>query len=332
MIHLNQSQSAQAEHTAPLRARQTCGGAHDSLRARLAEWYPRLSPQQRHAAEVVRDQSDDVANYSLRRIAQRNGISPSHFSRLARVIGYADYEALRDACRSGIRARRLTFAEKAAALRDKNISAKSGSFVVRYGTESIDNLQSMLNQVDTAVLDAVADSLAGARRVFLAGNLGSAHLMAHMKHMADIAFDNWHVVGASLGVLTKLSDGDVVLVLSYAPYARRSVHLARMVKDTRANLVAVTDDEGSPLVEFAHFVICLPADSTQFFPSYVPALAFLEALMTMVVCRSPAAVRRHIDAVEKSNYKTGEYWDAPPPATCHPVRRSNLNNAGARKG
>ncbi len=284
--------------------------AHAFLRARLSELHARLSPQQRRAAVVVRDKSDDVANYSLRRVARRHGIAPSHFSRLARVIGYDNYEALRDACRSGVRARKLSFAQKAAALRDKNISGKSGSFVIRYGTESMGNIQTMLNEIDPAMLDAIANRLAGARRVFLAGSLGSAHLMAHMKYMADIAFDNWHTVGANaVGVLTKLSADDAVLLLGYAPYARHSVHLARMVKNAGAHLIAITDDNGSPLAEFSRHVVRLPTDSTQFFPSYVPALVFLEALMAMVVCRSPAAVRRHIDAVETNNHHSGEYWN-----------------------
>ncbi len=292
-----------------MHGRGTDADVHGFLHARLAELHSRLSPQQRRAAEVIRDKSDDVANYSLRRVAQWHDIAPSHFSRLARVIGYADYEALREACRSGVRARKLTFARKATALRDKNISGKSGSFVIRYGIESIDNIQVMLNEIAPDILDAVADRLAGARRVFLAGGLGSAHLMAHMKYMADIAFDNWHTVGTNaIGVLTKLSTDDTVLLLGYAPYARDSVHIARIIKDSGADLVSITDDSGSPLAEFSRHVICLPTDSTQFFPSYVPALVFLEALIAMVVCRSPAAVRHHIDAVEKNSFQTGEYW------------------------
>lgn len=314
MAHLDQISRAggntgEAPPT-PVHGRETDADVHDFLRTKLTELHSRLSPQQRRAAEVIRDKSDDVANYSLRRVARRHGIAPSHFSRLARVIGYTDYEALREACRSGVRARKLTFAQKAAALRDKNISGKSGSFVIRYGIESIDNIQAMLNEIDPARLDAIADRLAGARRVFLAGGLGSAHLMAHMKYMADIAFDNWHTVGANaVGVLANLSTDDTVLMLGYAPYARESVHTARMVKNAGANLVVITDDSGSPLAEFSRHVIRLPAESMQFFPSYVPALVFLESLMAMTVRRSPAGVRRHIDAVEKNNYQTGEYWE-----------------------
>ena len=309
MTHLNQSQIANKNLPTLLHGQGTDADVHDFLRTRLSELHSRLSPQQRRAAEVIRDKSDEVANYSLRRVAQRHAIAPSHFSRLARVIGYADYEALREACRSGVRARKLTFAQKAVALRDKNISGKSGSFVIRYGIESMDNIQAMLNEIDPDILDAVADRLASARRVFLAGSLGSAHLMAHMKYMADIAFDNWHTVGANaIGVLTKLSADDTVLMLGYAPYARESVHIARIIKNAGANIAVITDEGGSPLAGFSRQVICLPTDSTQFFPSYVPALVFLETLIAMVVCRSPATVRRHIDAVEKNSYQTGEYW------------------------
>ncbi|MGI9310148.1 MAG: MurR/RpiR family transcriptional regulator [bacterium] len=294
---------------APLCASGADADAHGFLRARLTELHSRLSPQQRRAAEVVRDKSDEVANYSLRRVARHYNIAPSHFSRLARTIGYSDYEALRNACRSGVRARRLTFAQKAAALRDKSLSAQSGSFVVRYGAESINNIEAMLNEIDPSALDAVAESLATARRVFLAGNLSSANLIAHMQYMADIAFDNWHTIHASaFGKLTHLRADDAVLVLGYAPYARDSVDMARMVANAGADLVAVTDDNASPLAEFSRHVICLPTDSTQFFPSYVPALVFLEALMAMVVCRSSAAVRGHIDAAETHRYNTGQYW------------------------
>lgn len=309
MAHLDQELTNGGATPAPPPEQGGDAATLDFLRMRLNELYPRLSPQQRRAAEVIRDQSDEVANYSLRRVARRNAIAPSHFSRLARVAGYADYEALREACRNGVRARKLSFAQKAAALRDKSVSGKSGAFVIRYGMEAIENVQTMLNEIAPALLDAVADRLAGARRVLLAGSLGSAHLMAHMKYMADMAFDNWHTVGVNAtGVLSKLSDDDVVLVLGYAPYARDSVEVARLAVNSRACLVAVTDDSGSPLAGLARHVIRLPTDSTQFFPSYVPALILLEALTAMVVCRSPATVRRHIEAMEKNSYQTGEYW------------------------
>lgn len=308
MAHLDQKLTNGDATPAPLREPGDAATL-DFLYMRLNEMHPRLSPQQRRAAEVIRDQSDEVANYSLRRMARCHAIAPSHFSRLARVLGYADYEALREACRNGVRARKLSFAQKAAALRDKSVSGKSGAFVIRYGMESIDNVQTMLNEIDPALLDAVADRLAGARRVLLVGSLGSAHLIAHMKYMADMAFDNWHTVGVNAtGVLSKLSGDDVVLMLGYAPYARDSVEVARLAANSRACLVAVTDDSGSPLAGPARHVVRLPTDSTQFFPSYVPALILLEALTAMVVCRSPATVRRHIEAMENNSYQTGEYW------------------------
>ncbi len=333
MAHLDQNQPAKATPpTSPIPHRQkTDADVHAFLRARLTELHSRLSPQQRRAAEVIQDKSDDVANYSLRHIARWHNIAPSHFSRLARVIGYADYETLREACRSGVRARKLTFAQKAAALRNKNISGESGSFVVRYGIESMDNIQVMLNEIAPTLVDAIADQLASARRVFLAGGLGSSHLMAHMKYMADIPFDNWQIIGANaVGVLTKLSADDTVLMLGYAPYARDSVHIARMVKNTEANFVVITDEYDSPLAGLARHVICLPTDSTQFFPSYVSALVFLETLIAMVVCRSPATAHRSTEAVKETistpaNIEPSGHSSTQHPFTQHPYHEEDYH-------
>ena len=69
-----------------------------------------------------------------------------------------------------------------------------------------------------------------------------------------MAFDNWLVVDTRPGLavpgsLVNVTQADAVIVISHAPYARRSVQLAALCHDAGAYVLAITDRISSPLLK-----------------------------------------------------------------------------------
>jgi hypothetical protein len=74
--------------------------ARPQIRAAITANYADLSETLRTAADYLADNQLEIATRSLRAIAAASGVSPASYTRLARAIGFTDYEALREQARS----------------------------------------------------------------------------------------------------------------------------------------------------------------------------------------------------------------------------------------
>ncbi|MEM9107317.1 MAG: MurR/RpiR family transcriptional regulator [Pseudomonadota bacterium] len=282
----------------------------------IALHYETLSPQLKIAADHVVAHHDDVASRSLRSIAASSKLNPPTFSRLARALGLASYEEMRELCRNEIKYRSISFAEKAGALQSE-IERDDGTdtqtpFALRQSASAIRNIDQFANELDVARLRAVADQLVACERVFLAGSLASIGFIQYFGYLATLAFDNWYIAGQN-GIspatrLTGASSDDSVIVVMKNPYAKRSVDAAQMAHESGAFVVVITDSIACPAIRYATHYFIVPTDSPQFFSSYMATLLLLESLMGMVIRRSGQEVHKRLKDVETNNHRLGEYW------------------------
>ena len=91
--------------------------AETTIEERITRRYAGLSDKLQLAADYVADNPVDVATRSLRSVATTSGVSPATFSRLARALGYNDYEQMREDGRAAVGRRMTSFSERAQALR-----------------------------------------------------------------------------------------------------------------------------------------------------------------------------------------------------------------------
>ena len=273
-----------------------------SIEDRIAQAYPALSGQLQAAADFVAGNRVDVATRSLRTLASSSGVSPATFSRLARALGYDDYETLREASRQDVSARQMSFAERAGRLQAEARCAGSADFLTRQAGACIQNITELATATDRTRLNALVDSLHRARKVLLVGSLGSAGIMEYFSYMAGWFAPDWMAAGrngTTLGSsLSRMGKGDAVFVLSKAPYAARSVRAAELASAQGATVVVVTDSHVCPALRSADHSVIVPTESPQFFSSYTATLVLLEAIMGMLVALSGEAAQTRITRAE----------------------------------
>ncbi|MGV0036739.1 MAG: MurR/RpiR family transcriptional regulator [Candidatus Azotimanducaceae bacterium WSBS_2022_MAG_OTU7] len=275
--------------------------------------YDSLSEQLQRAAKYVVEHSDEVATRSLRQLAGISKLSPPTYSRLARAVGCDHYEELRDLCRNEMKRRKISFADKARALQHPaDADTSQGVFVARQAAAAIDNIDTLLNTIDTNRLELLAERLANARQVFLVGAMSSRGFVDYMAYMASMALSNWHLLGTgATQVGTGLAEAnckDVLLVITKSPYARSSVEAAKLASNNKLYVAAITDGVDSPVALFADMTFLVTVESPQFFSSHVATLVLIEALMGMIVARSGSPTGQRITAVERANRELGAYW------------------------
>ena len=112
------------------------GDRNTGLKERIAPRVADLSPALRAAADYILKNPDTVAMHSLRKVAELTDLNPPTFTRLARSLGFANYEALRELCRQELQQSHSVFADKAASLQQRPGKGK-GTFLPAHAAASI---------------------------------------------------------------------------------------------------------------------------------------------------------------------------------------------------
>lgn len=280
--------------------------------SRLAEHYNDLTDALKQAADFVVANPIDVATRPLRTVAYESKVSPAAFSRLARALGYDDFDSLREELRQSLETRVNKFSDRAAQLQNDHRDGKTGFFNAHFAACQ-SNLNDFAAQVDHEALNTSADHLGAARKVLLMGALGSTGVVEYLSYMANFCTDNWHVagrVGTSLGSgLSGLSDQDAMIVVTKPPFSDRAMRAAKMAKERGAYVVVITDAHSCPALKYAsnHFIV--PTQSPHFFSSYMVTLFLVEALIGMIVSRSGQGAHTRIAEVEEASRILAEVWD-----------------------
>lgn len=287
--------------------------ASSSIHDRISAHYDGLSSQLRVAADYVADNPLDVAMRSLRAVAGACKVSPPTLSRLARELEFESYEELRELCREHAGRRAISFSDRAAELQSSiSTTAQKADFLYRQAEAATNNIASLVESIDTQRLEAAVDRLEQSGRVILVGTLGSSGIVEYFSYISRWFTGKWVVAGKnglSIGpALADVRENDMVVIVTYSPFAKRSVAAAEIAASKGAFVLVVTDIVSCPALKNANMSYIVPTDSPQFFSSYISVVLLFETIAGMLVARMGDDAQNRIKEVEKNNHQLGEYW------------------------
>ena len=273
--------------------------------------YTELSEALRAAADFLVANPLDAVTRPLRAVSRTSGVSPAAFSRLAKALDYEDFEELREEMRAKIDRRVNNFAARAEELQ-KQHDVGADRFIDTHFAISQSNLSKTVSSLDEKDLEHSVDLLVNARKVLLLGALGSTGIVEYMSYMANFCSDNWLLanrMGASLGgSLSGMDNRDVLFIVTKPPFASNVIKAAKLAHQLGVVVIIITDTHTCPALEFATVSFVIPADSANFYSSYVATLFLIETIIGMVVGRSGAAAQERIAEVELRNRQMTEVW------------------------
>jgi DNA-binding MurR/RpiR family transcriptional regulator len=284
----------------------------DALVARIDACYDGLSPQLRKAARYVRRHLTEIALYPLRGMAARAQVSPASMSRLTSRIGFDSYDELCDCVRGFVVSGVDRYARSAHGLAEFQGSTGVARLVHQHVALLQSNVRRAFDDATAKGIEAVAERLARARRLYILG-LRSNYSAAFYFHYVLRAFrDNTVLVEDRMGMLIDeiggIGRGDVMLAISYEPYAAEAARAVDYATGAGAAVIALTDTPFSPIARSARHTLLVPTATTSYYQSMIPTLAILEALVAMLIVKAgPAAVRRIREEFARRE-RFGVYW------------------------
>lgn len=272
-----------------------------------------LSAQLQCAARYVLDKPHDVALLTMREQARQAGVQPATMTRLAKHLGLAGYDQVRDIYAAAMRSGGIGFAGKA----DAQVASrklKGDHALAADMLHSLDRQLAYLAEPDTIDrLVAIATALTKARRVYCLG-LRSSHAVAwHLHYIMSLIGEKsvlLHGVGGTDGdALGRATGKDVLIATSVLPYTRLTVELTEFAAKRGVPIIALTDSEIAPLAQLASHLIVVSTASPSFFHTMTPAFIVAEILGALVAGQAGesavnalrrfdeqgAALRTHLD-------------------------------------
>ncbi|WP_422375673.1 MurR/RpiR family transcriptional regulator [Roseibium sp.] len=278
------------------------------LRTAISANYAELSDALRIAADYIAENQVEIATRSLRAVASASGVSPASYTRLARALGYSDYEALREQARAELSRRDTdTFQDRARRLQ----SDADQPLLPRQVEACLNNIKALVEDIDPQELEAAVECLERSRKIILIGALASAGFTDYFAYLAKWFDDRWVTAGrngATLGsTLAGVSSADTVIIVSKHPYAHRSVRAAEVAAASGAKVIVLTDSHAFPGLQFADFHFIQRTESPHFFSSYAATLVLIETITGMLVARAGSGAEARIQNVDKHNRLLDEF-------------------------
>ncbi|WP_198971830.1 MurR/RpiR family transcriptional regulator [Xylophilus sp. ASV27] len=284
----------------------------DAFLAAVQAGFDALSKQLKAIARHVAQNRDHLALDGIQDTARQCGVQPSAVVRFAKHFGFSGFSEMQALFRAEAerqlapgRGYQDRIRDLMAPHADRLTPSQIAHGVIGASVDSLQTLQRQLPDADfdaavALMLDAPALWLAASRRAFPVG----AYLAYALQHTAKPV--HWlHGLGhMQQGELRALTPGDVIVAVSFAPYAQETLDLATAAVQQGARLLAITDSPLSPLAAPASATLLVRDGETFGFRSLTSTLCLAQSLFLGLAYRMELAYEQGTPAAEAGRPNT----------------------------
>lgn len=227
-----------------------------SLKTRIAERAPALPRRLTQVAAYALEHPDEIAFGTVASVAVAADVQPSTLVRFAQSLGYQGFSDLQDVFRSRLRDRILNYDERLEHLRQHDLSATKASVIFGGFSDAAEkSISDLREKLDPAKLEEAVAMLAKADTIYLIGLRRSFPITSYMSYAFGKLGIRNHLIGAMGGLAQEdvsfASQKDVILAISFTPYASETISLTQATHARGVPIAAITDSPFSPLVPVA---------------------------------------------------------------------------------
>jgi len=269
-----------------------------SPRERITAAFAELPPKQRRLARFFLDNEDVVAFASANDIGERTETSAATVVRFCQALGYEGYTDLQSAIRAQFPQYRTFVQKLAERIASDSFTENLPGQIIRANTN---NIQQTLSRVsDTDLAEAVA-AIVRARKIRIFGSglsaaaaVSAEHALTVLGFSARAYIDGGGV--AQMMEISRLTDQDLVIVISVWRYLRDTVEVAEAARAAGAVCLALTDSLVAPVATLADHVFIADIEGALHSRSLAGIVSLINLISTAIVVERP---RESMDALQR---------------------------------
>jgi DNA-binding MurR/RpiR family transcriptional regulator len=259
----------------------------DELRTAILERYDSLSKRLQQIARYVLDEPNEMALETLAVISERCGVQPSAIVRFAKSFGYPGASQMQRLFRDGLLSghaglgygERVRHFNEAVAKKPESGADVLAEFV-EGNTLALQNLGQTVSEADMAKAVALIDKaetayVVGFRRSFPVASYLAYSLQQLNKRTLFID----GVAGLTKQQVQTIGPKDLLIAVSYHPYAEETVHAVEMAAQRGARILSISDSLVSPIAKLASLVLHVRESEVRTFRSLAASICLAQALV-----------------------------------------------------
>lgn len=268
----------------------------------INEKLPQMSKSHKIIGRYIIENSEKVLHMTATSLGEATGISESTVVRFATELGLRGYPELQRLLRNIIKTK-MTSVQRID-ISDSTIGVDVLKDVM---SNDIENLKTSVEQLDRNEFEKASDMIASAKSVYIVGVRSSSMLANFLYYYLDLIMDNVHLVmttgaGEVFEQIRRIGNNDVMIGISFPRYSSRTKECLEIAKKSGADIVAITDNEVSPIAQISDSVLYVKSDMASFVDSLVGPLSVINALIVSVG-------RKKKDSLKNTFKRLEELWE-----------------------
>ena len=258
----------------------------EQLESQIRDRYDSLSKRLKQVAKYILDNSNSIVFDTVAVIAERADVPPSTLIRFANAFGYSGFNEMKQIFRENLMEETVNYSERAM-LFDKidpeNATQGAPNEILNVFTQA--NNQALLqlaNQTSREQLESAVEMLHSANNIFIIGLKRSFSVASYLNYALHHLNCHSYIIDGLGGMfeeqLNLIKPGDVVVAISFSPYAKETLNIMNAVAKNSVKQISITDSQISPLVGFSDVSFIVKEAQVSGFRSQCATMTLVQTL------------------------------------------------------
>ncbi|MCL6699520.1 MurR/RpiR family transcriptional regulator [Sphingomonas sp. NSE70-1] len=258
----------------------------EEFRTLLLKDYDGLSKRLKQVARYVLDEPNELALETLAVIAERCGVQPSAIVRFAQAFGFSGASQMQRLFRDGLLSANnaIGYGERVRRFSESVSRTAAGEGLLTEFVEgNILALQNLSETVSEKEMRGAVDLIANAAVVHVAGFRRAFPISAYLayslqqlgKHVQFID----GVGGLARPQANTIDDRDLLIAVSFHPYAPETVELTEIATRNGAKILSISDSRVSPIAKAADIALQVHDSEVRSFRSLAASMCLAQAVV-----------------------------------------------------
>ncbi|WP_331695476.1 MurR/RpiR family transcriptional regulator [Pseudomonas sp. ZY71] len=259
----------------------------------ITDEYDALPRQLKRIASYISQQSDRIMVDRISDIARECEVHPSAIVRFSQRFGFSGFSEMQALFRSAYTHKASPVQNYQQRIRSMIANQSQQASAGDLARECIDATRSGIErlgrELDDAAFEKAVDLIVNADNIYVVGVRRSFAVADYLVYNLQHTQKKIHLVsglgGSYREQMRSVRANDLVIAISFVPYAKETQHCLRFARQQQANTLILTDSHLSPLAKFANSVLLVNEGSALAFRSLSATLCLCQALFVAVAYR-----------------------------------------------
>ena len=260
---------------------------HDEIKKSMGAF----SRTQKRLANFLLDNWSEIPLLSIEAIAKKSGVSMASITRLTRKLACKGFYDFKKQIKSEHMHDIINPVERFFSIQSDLSGKKS---LIKAARQDVKNINRLLSGVSEETFLKLVEAIEKAKRVFTFG-IG---ISAIFSQLAAYTFNQIQKETHSLDEghtpveekILAMSQDEIIIFSSFYPYSRGTAEFARLARQRGLEIVVFSDNEFSPLSEFATLMLKIPRENVLFTTSISAMTVLLNAVATEIALKKKDAL------------------------------------------